>query len=77
MENTKVSRLLLAWLFTQGHKVEDYQEGEGLTTVIGGVEYKFDVSGGYGGYKVTYSSGTFSFYNGDELLKQTDLNEFR
>ena len=77
MENTKVSRLLLAWLFTQGHKVEDYQEGEGLTTVINDTEYKFDVSGEYGGYKVTYSSGTFSFYNGDELLKQTDLNEFR
>lgn len=57
--------------------MEDYQEGEGLTTVINGNEYKFDVSGGYGGYNVTYSSGTFSFYNGDELLKQTDLNEFR
>lgn len=77
MENTKVSKLLLAWLFTQGHKVEDYEEGEGLTTIINDNKYKFDISGEYGGYRVAYLSGTFSFYNGDELLKQTDLNEFQ
>ena len=77
MENTKVSKLLLGWLWTQGHKVKEYKEAEGITTVHGTDEYKFDVSGNYGGFRVKYTHNRFSFYDGDKKLKDTDLNEFR
>mgnify|MGYP000023302321 FL=1 len=77
MENTKVSKLLLVWLWTQGHKVKEYKEAEGITTVHDTDEYKFDVSGSYGGFRVEYTHNRFSFYDGDKKLKDTDLNELR
>lgn len=76
MSNTKVSKLLLCWLWTQGHKIKEYKEAEGITTVYEKDEYKFDVSGNYGGYRVEYTHNTFAFYDGDRKLKDTDLNEF-
>lgn len=76
MENTKVSKLLLAWLTTQGHQVIEYEEGKGLATRYGGEEYRFDIDGSYNGYRVTYASGVFAFFEGDKLLKETNLNEF-
>jgi len=66
----------MAWLYTQGHEVVDFSLGRGLTTSIGGKEYKFCFTDEYGGYKVGYSQGVFTFYNGDKLLKETNLNEF-
>lgn len=77
MDNTKVSKLLLAWLVTQGHEVHNYEEGKGITTRFGKQEYSFNIDGSYSGYRVVYSSGVFSFYDNDNLIKQTDLNEFR
>ena len=76
MNNTKISKLLLAWLSSQGHMVAGYEEGRGISTLYGSNEYSFDIDGSYGGYRVEYSSGVFSFFEGDELVKQTNLNEF-
>ena len=76
MDNTKISKLLLAWLSTQGHMVTEYEEGRGMSTLYGSNEYSFDIDGSYDGYRVAYSSGVFSFYDNDNLIKQTDLNEF-
>ena len=76
MDNTKVSKLLLAWLTSQGHTVIGYEEGKGLTSRYGKQEYSFDIDGSYGGYRVAYSSGIFAFYDGDKLIKETNLNEF-
>lgn len=77
MESTKVSKLLLAWLWTQGHKVKEYEEGKGISTAINGQDFRFDLCGTYGGYRVVYNNNLFSFYDGDTKLKDTDLNEFR
>ena len=77
MNNTKISKLLLAWLSSQGHMVAEYEEGRGMSTLYGSNEYSFDIDGSYGGYRVEYSSGVFSFFEGDELVKQTNLNEFQ
>ncbi len=77
MDNTKVSKLLLAWLVSQGHEVHNYEEAKGITTRFGKQEYSFNIDGSYNGYRVVYSSGVFSFYDNDTLIKQTDLNEFR
>lgn len=76
MDNTKVSKLLLAWLTSQGHEVQRYEEGKGLTTKYGKQEYSFDINGYGSGYRVTYASGVFAFFQGDELIKETNLNEF-
>jgi len=76
MDNTKVSKLLLAWLWSQGHEIKEYEQGKGITTRHGGEEYRFSLNDSYSGYRVEYSGGTFSFYDTDTLIKQTDLNEF-
>lgn len=76
MESTKVSKLLLAWLTTQGHEVQQYEEGRGITTRYRDEEYSFNIDGYHSGYRVTYASGVFAFYDGDKLLKETNLNEF-
>jgi|TARA_B110000977_G_C11067029_1_gene488157 hypothetical protein len=77
MDNTKVSRLLMAWLYTQGHEVEEFIEGSGVATKFGKSHYRFDIDGNFGGYRTDYHQGKFSFYDGDKLLKETNLNEFR
>lgn len=77
MGNTKLSKLLLAWLTTQGHEVQRYEEGKGIATRYGDTEYSFDIDGSFGGFSVTYASGVFAFYDGDELIKETNLNEFQ
>ena len=77
MDNTKVSKLLLAWLVSQGHEVIEYVEAIGITTKYGKTEYAFGIADGYGGIDVRYNLGKFSFYKGDDLIKETDLNEFR
>lgn len=77
MTPTKTSKLLLAWLWSQGHKIDNYEKGKGITTTFGEKQYRFSLSNSYDGYNVVYNDNTFSFYDGDKLLKQTDLNEFR
>ena len=78
MSNIKISKLLLAWLTTQGHMVVEYDEGRGMCSLYAKTDrYRFDIDGSYGGYRVEYSSGVFSFYEGDELVKQSNLNEFQ
>lgn len=76
MTNTKLSKLLLAWLTSQGHKVLEYEESKGIATRFGNEKYRFDISGSFGGIRVTYDSGVFSFYDGEQLIKETNLNEF-
>lgn len=76
MTNTKKGKLLLLWLFSNGHKVKDYEEAKGITTIYGGKEFRFDIGGSYGGYRVMYNSPQFKFYDGDKLIKITDLSEY-
>lgn len=76
MDSTKVSKLLLAWLVTQGHEVIEYVEGTGITTRYGTAEYAFGIGDGYGDISVHYDLGKFSFYKGGALIKETNLNEF-
>tara|TARA_R110000803_G_scaffold13153_3_gene37156 strand:+ start:5597 stop:5833 length:237 start_codon:yes stop_codon:yes gene_type:complete len=76
MTNTKTSKLLLLWLFSIGHKVNHYEEAKGITTIYGGKEFRFDISGSYGGYRVVYNHPEFKFYNGDTLIKITDLRQY-
>jgi hypothetical protein len=75
MESTKVSKLLLSWLWSQGHQIVTYDEGKGIATKYGREEYRFDLDGSFGGYRVVYNRGAFSFYDGDKLLKETNLYE--
>jgi len=76
MTNTKTSKLLLLWLYSIGHKLKNYEEAQGITTEFGGKEFRFDVSGLYGGYRVRYNHPEFKFYDGDTLIKITDLSEY-
>lgn len=77
MNNTKLSKLLLLWLYSNGHKIIKYEEAQGIRTRYKGQDFRFDISGSYGGYRVAYQSRVFKFYNADKLVKITDLNEFQ
>ena len=77
MTNTKLSKLLLLWLYSNGHKIIEYEEALGIRTRYKGKDFRFDISGTYGGYRVAYQSRVFKFYNSDKLVKITDLNEFQ
>lgn len=66
----------MLWLFANGHKVQDYEEAQGITTIYGNKEFRFDISGSYGGYRVSYVHPVFKFYDGDTLIKITDLSQY-
>lgn len=76
MELMRLSKLLMAWLFANGHEFIDVQEGIGMTTQKDGKIWKFDLSGNYGGMQVKFKNMVFYFYRDGKLLTQTDLNEF-
>ena len=76
MKPMKLSKLLLAWLYTHGHEISSYQPNVGITSVHRGKIYKFDLCGQYGGYRVKYTNRILAFYENGKLIKQTDLNQF-
>lgn len=76
MQNEKLSNLLMVWLFANGHDILDFQEGVGITTRHKGKQWKFDLSGQYGGLRVKYKDMILYFYDNNKLITQTDLNEF-
>lgn len=76
MKPMKLSKLLLAWLYTHGHEISHYQPNVGVTTVYRGRQFKFDLCGQYGGYRVKYNNRILAFYENGQLLKQHDLDEF-
>jgi hypothetical protein len=76
MQGEKLSNLLMVWLFANGHDILDFKEGVGITTHHKGKQWKFDLSGHYGGIKVKYKDMILYFYKDNKLLTQTDLNEF-
>lgn len=77
MNNTKLSKLLLLWLYSNGHKIIKYEEAQGIRTQYKGQDFSFDISGSFGGYRVSYEYRVFKFYDADKLIKVTDLNEFK
>lgn len=76
MSKEKLSNLLMAWLFANGHDIIDFQEGVGITSMHKSREWKFDLSGVYGGMHVKHKDMILYFYKDNKLLTQTDLNEF-
>lgn len=76
MSREKLSNLLMAWLFANGHDITEFNEGVGITSHHKGKVWRFDLSGGYGGLRVKYKDMILYFYKDNKLLTQTDLNEF-